>query len=60
MSGIPCELRVVEKVSKAGNTYNALQVTIKGKTVDIGIVNVYIENALLRCGIDIQAERNEK
>ena len=56
---IPCTLSIVEKKSRAGNSYNALALTIKGKTVDIGIVNVYVENALLRLGLDIYDEEKK-
>lgn len=49
---IPCTLSVEEKTSKNGNPYQVLVLTVKGKRVEIGFVNVYVENALLRAGID--------
>ena len=56
VNGLPCTLSVVEKTSKNGNPYKSLVLTIKGKEVNIGIVNVYTENALLRIGIDVNED----
>ena len=53
VKNLPCTLSVVEKTSKNGNAYKTLVLTIKGKEVNVGIVNVYVENALLRLGIDV-------
>lgn len=50
---IPCTLSIVDKTSKDGNPYKVVCVTIKGKEVQLGFVNVYVENALLRAGIDV-------
>lgn len=56
VKNLPCTLSVVEKKSKSGNPYKSLVLTIKGKEVNIGIVNVYTENALLRLGIDVNED----
>ncbi len=56
VKNLPCTLSVVEKTSKNGNPYKSLVLTIKGKEVNIGIVNVYTENALLRLGIDVNED----
>ena len=57
VKNVPCTLSIVEKTSrKTGNTYNEIVLTIKGKEVSVGIVNVYTENALLRVGLDVRAE----
>ena len=54
---IPCTLSIVEKTSKkTGNNYKQVVLKVKGKEVEVGIVNVYVENALLRAGIDLRAE----
>lgn len=55
IKNVPCSLSIVEKTSKNGNPYNQIVLTIKGKEVNVGIVNVYVENALLRAGIDVSA-----
>lgn len=56
VKNLPCTLSVVEKTSKNGKPYKSLVLTIKGKEVNIGIVNVYTENALLRLGIDVNED----
>ena len=56
VKNLPCTLSVVEKTSKNGNSYKSLVLTIKGKEVNIGIVNVYTENAFLRLGIDVNED----
>lgn len=57
IKNLPCALTVEEKTSrKTGNTYKQLVLTVKGKEVPVGIVNVYTENALLRAGIDINSD----
>ena len=56
VKNVPCTLSVVEKTSKNGNEYKQVILTVKGKEVPVGIVNVYVENSLLRAGIDINAE----
>lgn len=56
VKNLPCTLSVVKKTSKNGNPYKSLVLTIKGKEVNIGIVNVYTENALLRLGIDVNED----
>ncbi len=56
VKNLPCTLSVVEKTSKNGNPYKSLVITIKGKEVNVGIVNVYTENALLRLGIDVNED----
>ena len=54
---IPCTLSVVEKTSKkTGGSYQQIVLKIKGKEVEIGIVNIYTEAALLRAGLDVRAE----
>ena len=55
VKNVPCTLSIVEKTSKNGNPYKQIVLTIKGKEVNGGIVNVYVENALLRAGIDVNA-----
>ena len=55
MKNIPCTLIVEEKVSKnTGKTYSNMSLNIKGVVLNIGLLNVYHENALLRAGIDIR------
>lgn len=57
IKNLPCALTIEEKTSrKTGNTYKQLVLTVKGKDVPVGIVNVYTENALLRAGIDINSD----
>lgn len=56
VKNLPCTLSVVEKTSKSGKPYKSFVLTIKGKEVNIGIVNVYTENALLRLGIDVNED----
>ena len=57
LKNIPCTLSIVEKTSKkTGNPYKQVVLTVKGKEVEIGIVNIYIETALLRAGLDVRAE----
>lgn len=56
VKNVPCTLTVVEKTSKNGNPYKQLVLTIKGKEVPVGLCNVYVENALLRAGIDVNAD----
>lgn len=57
IKNLPCALTIEEKTSrKTGNTYKQLVLTVKGKEVPVGIVNVYTENALLRAGIDINSD----
>ena len=54
---IPCTLSIVEEISKkTGNPYKKIVLTVKGKQVNVGIVNVYVETDLLRAGIDVRAE----
>ena len=55
LKNIPCTLSVVEKTGKNGKPYKALILTIENKEINVGFVNVYVENALLRAGIDINA-----
>lgn len=57
IKNLPCALSIVERTSKNGNPYNQIVLTIKGKEVNVGIVNVYVENALLRAGIDVNADK---
>ena len=52
---LPCTLTIEEKTSKNGHPYKQVVLTVKGKPVNVGIVNVYTENALLRAGIDVNA-----
>ena len=57
IKNLPCALTIEEKTSrKTGNTYKQLVLTVKGKEVPVGFVNVYTENALLRAGIDINSD----
>ena len=56
VKNVPCTLTVVEKTSKNGNPYKQLVLTIKGKEAPVGLCNVYVENALLRAGIDVNAD----
>ena len=57
IKNLPCALTIEEKTSrKTGNTYKQLVLTVKGKEVPVGIVNVSTENALLRAGIDINSD----
>lgn len=56
VKNLPCALTIKEKTSKNGNSYRVMVLTIKGKEVEVGIVNVYAENALLRAGIDVYGE----
>jgi hypothetical protein len=53
---VPCTLTVIKKTSKNGNPYKQLVLTIKEKEVPVGLCNVYVENALLRVGIDVNAD----
>lgn len=54
---IPCTLSIVTKTSKkTGNDYRQIVLKVKGKDVEVGIVNIYTETALLRAGIDVRAE----
>ena len=55
IKNVPSSLSIVEKTSKNGKPYNQIVLTIKGKEVNAGIVNVYVENALLSAGIDVSA-----
>lgn len=57
INNLPCALTIVEKTSrKTAKTYKQLVLTVKGKEVPVGIVDVYMENALLRAGIDINSD----
>ena len=57
IKNLPCAMSVEEKTSrKTRNTYKQLVLIVKGKEVPVGIVNVYMENALLRAGIDINSD----
>jgi len=57
IKNVPCTLSIVEKTSqKTGNPYKQIVLTVKGKEVEIGIVNIYSEAALVRAGIDVRAE----
>ena len=52
---LPCTLSIVDKTSKkTGNQYKQLVLKIKGQDVEVGIVNIYTENALLRAGVDVR------
>lgn len=54
---LPCSLSIVDKTSKkTGNQYKQLVLKIKGQEVEAGIVNIYVENALLRVGVDVRAD----
>lgn len=54
---LPCTLSIVDKTSKkTGNQYKQLVLKIKGQEVEVGIVNIYVENALLRVGVDVRAD----
>lgn len=54
---LPCTLSIVDKTSKkTGNQYKQLVLKIKGHDVEAGIVNIYVENALLRVGVDARAD----
>lgn len=54
VKNLPCTFSIVEKTSKEGKPYKVIILTIKGKEVQAGFVNVYTENALLRAGIDVR------
>ena len=54
VKNVPCTLSIVEKTSKEGKPYKVIILTIKGKELQAGFVNVYTENALLRAGIDVR------
>ncbi len=54
VKNLPCTLSIVEKTSKEGKPYRVIMLTIKGREVQAGFVNVYTENALLRAGIDVR------
>ena len=57
IENVPCTLSIVEKTSqKTGNSYKQVVLTVEDKKVEIGIVNIYTEAALLRAGIDVRAE----
>lgn len=44
----------VEKViSKKGNPFKAVYVTVNGKKVQVGFVNAYVELALIKAGVEI-------
>ena len=54
---LPCTLSIVDETSKkTGNQYKQLVLKIKGQEVKVGIVNIYVENALLRVGVDVRAD----
>ena len=54
VKNLPCTFSIVEKTSKEGKPYKVIILTIKGKEVQAGFVNVYTENALVRAGIDVR------
>ena len=57
IKNVPCTLSIVKKTSqKTGAEYKQVVLNVKGKDVEIGIVNIYVEAALLRAGIDVRAE----
>lgn len=48
-----CEVKVVEKTSRAGKPYYAIVTVIKGKEVQVGFMSAYTEVAFNRAGVRI-------
>lgn len=44
---------VEEGISKKGNPFKAVYVTVNGTKVLVGFVNAYVELALIKAGVEI-------
>ena len=56
MEKIICELELTKKPTQTGKTCCTMALYVNGVKLNLGIVDVYKELALLRAGIDIKNE----